>query len=146
MRRLMITAAGFIFAITALAAQTNEKPSEAYATGMRNAADAMRMIRAASKEIEDSGAGAQDYEPYTKAAATLKATYATTLEYWKAKKADDAVAQVEKGVKAIAALETAVKETEYRLIIDATTALNDTCTACHTAHRVRLEDGTYEIK
>jgi ribosomal protein L32 len=31
-------------------------------------------------------------------------------------------------------------------VLEASTALNETCGACHTAHRVRLDDGTYEIK
>jgi cytochrome c556 len=31
-------------------------------------------------------------------------------------------------------------------VLDAMTALDQTCTACHTAHRVRMPDGTFGIK
>ena len=43
-------------------------------------------------------------------------------------------------------LEAGAKERDYRLVLEASTALNQTCVSCHTAHRVRTEDGTYEIK
>jgi len=45
-----------------------------------------------------------------------------------------------------AALEAGAKERDYRLVLEASTALNETCASCHMAHRVRTDDGAYEIK
>jgi len=79
-------------------------------------------------------------------AATMKASLTTTLTYFQAQKVDGAVALNEKALEHVAALEAGAKERDYRLVLEASTALNETCGACHTAHRVRTEDGAYEIK
>ena len=76
----------------------------------------------------------------------MKASLTTTLTYFQAQKVDGAVALNEKALEHVAALEAGAKERDYRLVLEASTALNETCGACHTAHRVRTEDGAYEIK
>ena len=43
-------------------------------------------------------------------------------------------------------LQTAARERDYRQVLDAMLELNQTCTSCHAAHRVRLQDGTLGIK
>ena len=146
MRVSLVMCAGAVLAVVALAAQANEKPSEAFSKAMRDNGEAVRMPRAASKEFEESGAGAQDFDPFAKAAGTMKASFATTLAYWQAQKVEGAVTLTQQAVKHVAALEAAARERDYRLVLEASTALNETCASCHMAHRVRVDDGTYEIK
>ena len=146
LRGSLYAVAGAALVVVTLSAQSNDKPSEAFIKAMRDNGDATRTIRVASKEFEESGAGAQDFDPFEKSAATMKASFTTTLAYFQTQKVDGAVALSEKALKHVAALEAGAKERDYRLVLEASTALNETCAACHTAHRVRLEDGTYEIK
>jgi hypothetical protein len=146
MRVTLTAAAGLALVVVTLSAQANEKPSDAFMKAMRDNADAARAIRVASKEFEESGAGAQDFDPFEKAAATMKASFTTTLTYFQGPKVDGAVALSEKALKHVAALEMGAKERDYRLVLEASTALNETCGSCHTAHRERTEDGAYEIK
>ena len=146
MRASLIAAAGIVLVVVTMAAQGNEKPSDAFIKAMRDNSEAARVIRVASKEFEESGAGAQDFDPFEKAAATMTASFTTTLAYWQAQKVDGAVALTEKALKHVAALESGAKERDYRLVLEASTALNETCAACHNAHRVRTEEGAYEIK
>lgn len=146
MRATLISVAGFALIVVTISAQANEKPSEAFMQAMRDNADAARAIRVASKEFEESGAGAQDFDPFEKAAVAMKASFMTTLTYFQQQKADGAVSLAEKALEHVAGLEAGAKERDYRLVLEASTALNETCGSCHTAHRVRTEDGAYEIK
>jgi hypothetical protein len=104
MRGSLIAVAGIAFVVVTLSAQGNEKPSDAFMKAMRDNADAARAIRVASKEFEESGAGAQDFDPFEKAAATMKASLTTTLTYWQAQKVDGAVALSEKALKHVAGI------------------------------------------
>ena len=144
MRKVWIAvfAAGFF----ALSLRADETPTDAYRKAMRDAGDALRAAKAAGKEIEDSGAGAQDYMPFEAATGTMKASFATTLAYWQEKKVDDAVKLAGDAAKLASELEAAAKDRDYRQVLEAMTALDQTCTACHTAHRVRMPDGAFGIK
>lgn len=146
MRATLIAVAGLALVAATMSAQANEKPTDAFMKAMRDNADAARTVRVASKEFEESGAGAQDFDPFEKSAATMKASFTAALNYFQTQKVDGAVALSEKALEHVAALEAGAKERDYRLVLEASTALNETCAACHTAHRVRLDDGTYEIK
>jgi hypothetical protein len=146
MRTTLIAIAGVVLVVATMSAQANEKPSDAFSKAMRDNAEAARAIRVASKEFEESGAGAQDFDPFEKAATTMNASFTATLTYWQAQKVDGAVALTEKAPKHVAALPAGAKERDYRLVLEASTALNETCASCHMAHRVRMDDGTYEIK
>jgi cytochrome c556 len=141
---LVALAAAIVMLALPLAA--DEKPTEAYQKAMRDNAEATRELRAAANEIENSGAGAQDYEPFVKATTTMKTSYAVMLAFWQARKADDAIKFAQDGAKLVADLEAAAKDRDYRMVLDSLTALNDTCTACHMAYRTRLPDGSFEIK
>jgi cytochrome c556 len=146
MRATLTAVAGVVLVVVTMSAQGNEKPSDAFIKAMRDNAEAARAVRVASKEFEESGAGAQDFDPFEKAAATMKASFTTTLAYWQAQKVDAAIALTEKALKHVAALESGAKERDYRLVLEASTALNETCGTCHSTHRVRTEEGAYEIK
>ncbi len=132
--------------LVAAGVTAEEKPTDAFKKAMQDTANAMRTIRAAAKEIEDSGSGAQDYMPFETATATLQASFATTLAFWESRKTDDAVKLTQDAARFAADLEKAARDTEYRLVLDAIAGLDKTCASCHAAHRVRLDDGTYEIK
>ena len=144
----MRTAIPMIVAALILAAplSADEKPTDAYQTAMKNNGEAMRLVRGAAKEIEDSGAGSQDYMPFEEATATMKTSFATALEFWQAKKVDDAITLSQQAAKQVGELEAAAKERDYRVVLDSIVALNQTCTSCHNAHRARLEDGSFGIK
>jgi cytochrome c556 len=145
MRRLL-TALAAAVVVLALPVKADEKPTDAYRKSMRDNGDALRDVHAAAKEIEDSGAGAQDYEPFVKASATMQASFAATLAFWQARKIDDAVKLAQDAAKQVADLEAAAKDRDYRVVLDAFTALEQTCNACHMAHRARVSDGVFEIK
>ena len=89
MRRVLTAA--IAAAVLTLTLHADEKPTEAYQKAMHDIGDAMQKVRAAGKEIEDYGAGAQDYMPFEGATATMKTAFATALGYWQDKKVDDAV-------------------------------------------------------
>ena len=145
MRRMLIVLAVAVV-VLALSVQADEKPTEAYQKAMQENQAAMKVARAAAKEIEDSGAGAQDYMPFEEATARMKTSFAATVAYWQSKNVDDALKLAQDAAKQVADLEAAAKERDYRVVLDALTSLNDTCTACHTAHRTRLADGSFGIK
>ena len=146
MRGSVAVVAGVALVVVTMSAQGNDKPSDAFSKAMRDNGEAVRALRAASKEFEESGAGAQDFDPFEKAAATMKASFSATLTYWQAQKVDSAITLNEQALKHVAALATGAKERDYRLVLEASTALNETCGSCHTSHRVRTDDGAYEIK
>ena len=132
--------------IVAVPLTADEKPTDAYQAAMKTNGDAMRVVRGAAKEIEDSGAGAQDYMPFEAATTTMKKSFAATLEFWQARKIADAVTLTQDALKHVDELDAAAKERDYRMVLDSIVSLNQTCTACHDAHRTRLEDGSFGIK
>jgi len=89
---------------------------------------------------------AKDYDAIGKAAATLKTSFDVTEQFWTAKKADDAVAAAKAGGKGAADLATAAAAKNDEGIAAAQRVVAGTCMGCHTAHRERLADGSFEIK
>jgi mono/diheme cytochrome c family protein len=89
---------------------------------------------------------ANNFDAVANDAATLKRSFATALEYWTAKKADDAIGLARGGAKAADDLESAAKAKNAEGVTAAQRALGATCGTCHTAHRERLQDGSFEIK
>ena len=146
MPRVLVIVSGVALVVATLSAQGNEKPPDAFSKAMRDNAEAVRALRVAAKEFEESGAGAQDFDPFEKAAVTMQTSFTTTMAYFKERKVDGAVAQNEQALKHVTSLQVGAKERDYRLVLEAFTALNETCASCHTAHRVRTDDGAYEIK
>lgn len=145
MRRMLTALTGTVV-ILVVSVNADEKPPEAYRQAMQDNLSAMKVARAAAKEIEDSGAGAQDYMPFEEATAKMKTSFAATIAYWQARKVDEALKLAQDGAKQVAELEAAAKERDYRVVLDALTSLDDTCAACHMAHRTRFADGSFAIK
>ena len=132
---LLALAAASVLAIGVMA---NEKPSEAYVKSMKDMNVTSQSMR--------KGVEAKDYEALAKDAATLKALFTSTEEFWTPRKADDAIAAAKTGVKAATDLEAAAKAKNDEGVATASKAINATCKTCHDGHRERLPDGTSEIK
>jgi cytochrome c556 len=124
--------------VLAVGVMASEKPSDEYVKSMKNTNVAAQSLR---KDIE-----AKDYDAIAKEAATLKALFAGTEEFWIKRKAEDAVAAAKAGAKAATDLEAAAKARNEEGVAASAKALNGTCKTCHDAHRERLPDGTSEIK
>lgn len=124
--------------VLGLPVRANEKPSEAYQNAMKNLGAANQSLR--------NNVTAKDYDAVAKDAATFKASFATALAFWTAKKVDDAVTLAQNGAKGAADLEAAAKAKNEEGVAAAQKAVGSTCAACHMAHRERLQDGTFEIK
>jgi cytochrome c556 len=122
-----------------------EKPGEAYQAAMKDLGAASAALRKHVQEIEAAGAY-PDYNPIEKDVAALKGPLKTALSFWTAKHADDAVTQAQTALTSIDELETARKEKNYDALMTASANIGKTCGACHTAHREKLPDGSYEIK
>jgi len=124
--------------VLGLTLQANEKPSDAYQNAMKNLGAANQSLR--------NNVTAKDYDAIAKDAATFRASFATALAFWTAKKTDDAMMLAQTGSKAAADLEQAAKSKSEDGVAAAQKAVGATCAACHMAHRERLADGTFEIK
>jgi len=143
-RNLMmaVVCAGVLFGLTVRA---NEKPTEVYQKTMKDLSAANTALRADLKAVEAAGAY-PDYLPVEKDAAALKTAFEATLAFWMPRKADDAIKAATAGSKAVDDLATAIKEKNYDGVTMAAAAIGATCAGCHTPHRDRLPDGTFEIK
>jgi cytochrome c556 len=141
--RGIVTAAACLVCVAALAA--SEKPSDAYQQAMKDLSAANTALRNDVKAIEGAGAY-PDYNPIETDAAALKAAFETTMAYWAEKKVDDAVRLAQAGAQHADALEAARKAKDYDALMTAAAEIGKTCGGCHTAHRDKLADGSYEIK
>ncbi|HKT81224.1 MAG TPA: hypothetical protein VJP86_13450 [Vicinamibacterales bacterium] len=121
-----------------LSVAANEKPSAAYVQAMKDLQTAQGGMR--------NAVTAKDYDAIAKHAATFKASFDAAEAFWTAKKADDAVNAAKAGVKGATDLAAAAAAKNDEGIAAAQRAIGGTCMGCHTAHRERLPDGTFEIK
>jgi cytochrome c556 len=128
-----------------LALRASEKPTDAYQQTMKDLAAANTALRNDVKAIESAGAY-PDYNPIEKDAAAIKAAFEKTAGFWAGKKADEAVKLAETGAKHADALEAARKARDYDALMTAAVEIGKTCGGCHTSHRDKLPDGSYEIK
>src|SRR5215471_18161016 len=117
-----------------------EKAPESYSSAMKTFGATAQNLR------KDAAASPKDYEALAREAAAMKGAYATAVAFWTEKKVEDALQISRNGAKAAADLEAAVKAKDDAAIATAAAAATGTCAGCHMAHRVRNDDGTYEIK
>jgi mono/diheme cytochrome c family protein len=127
-----------VVALGAMTLMANEKPPEAYS-------NAMKAVQAANMSLRGN-VTAKNYDGIAKDAASLKTAFSTVEQWWTAKKVDDAVTAAKAAVKGASDLETAATAKSDEGIAAAQRAIGGTCMGCHTAHRERLPDGTFEIK
>ena len=149
MRARLVALSLSVTVLLALPTQANEKPTPEYQKAMKELGSVNNRLRNSLKDI--------DFPAIEKDAAVMKAIFAVVLTYWQEKKVDDAMKLAQDGVKAATDLETAAKAQNHPGVVAAQAAIAGAsstgeigaigvCAPCHTAHRVRLPDGTYEIK
>jgi hypothetical protein len=135
--------------VLALPIQANQKPTPEYQNAMKELGAVNNRLRNNLKSI--------DYAAIEKDAVAMKAIFDVVLKYWQEKKVEDAIKYSQDGAKAAGELEVAAKAQSHTGVVAAQAAIAGAsstgeigaigvCAPCHTAHRVRLPDGTYEIK
>jgi hypothetical protein len=126
-----------------------EKAPADYQKAMKDLAAASNSLRVNVKNL--------DYPAIEKDAEVMKTAYGVVVAYWKAKNVEDALALATAGEKGATDLGLAAKGQNLAGVLDAQAAISGspstgtvgligTCAPCHLAHRVRLPDGTFEIK
>jgi len=145
MRATAVTAVVCATVLTGLVVRANEKPSDTYQQAMKDLGAANAKLRADVTAIEKDGAY-PDYNPIDADVAKLRASFTVALQFWQEKKVDDAVAKTQAVMKYVDDLETARKEKNYDSLMTAAAEIGKSCGGCHTAHREKLPDGSYEIK
>lgn len=146
--RLALAVASAVF-VLGLLVHANERPTPEYQQAMKALGAKNNTLRVNIKNL--------DYAEIEKDALTMKAAFEVVLKFWKEKQVEDAIALAEAALKGAADLETAAKAQNHPAVLDAQAAISGspstgtfgligTCAPCHLAHRVRLPDGTFEIK
>ena len=79
-------------------------------------------------------------------AAKLEAIFKTSEEFWKERKADDAVEWSKQAKAGAAEIGKLAGAGEWEKIPDAQKKVGSTCMACHTAHREGSREAGYKIK
>ena len=130
--------------ILASAPRANEKPTEEYRNAMKDLEAASEILRHHARMVEPGGDFGYDW--VEKDAATLKAAFGKTLEFWTAKKVESAIRLARYGASDAADLERAAKAKHYDGVVAAVGAVLAACEPCHLAHREKLPDGTFEIR
>jgi len=125
-------------------ARANEPPTEEYRAAMKDLEAASEILRHHARMVEPGGDCCYDW--VEKDAVTLKAAFAKTLEYWKAKNVKNAITLAQYAVSDAAGLERAAKAKHYDGVVAGVSGVLNACEPCHVAHREKLPDGTYEIR
>lgn len=79
-------------------------------------------------------------------AAKLEAIFKTSEDFWKERKAEDGIDWSKQGRAGASEIGKLAAAGEWDKIPDAQKKVGSTCSACHTAHREKLPDGSYKIK
>jgi cytochrome c556 len=131
--------------LTGLIVRANEAPTDAYQQAMKSLGAANAKLRADVTAIEKDGAY-PDYNPIDADVAQLRASFTVALQFWQAKKVDDAIAKAQAVMKNVDELEAGRKDKNYDALMTAAAEIGKACGGCHAAHREKLADGSYEIK
>ena len=78
--------------------------------------------------------------------ATLKGAFTEAAVFFNARKTTDAMDWAQQALKFVGAMETGVAGGKFDEVKTAATGLAGLCTSCHTAHRERMDDGTYRVR
>jgi len=128
---------GGFMGMFAVGVMTAEKPSDQYSKAMKDIDAAMQSL---NKAIQ-----AEDFDTVSKNAASMVDAFPVVEKYW-AGKAQDAATLVQKAEKVAADLGVAAGLKSGEGVAYSAKELTDICMQCHTAHRNRLPDGSFEIK
>lgn len=78
--------------------------------------------------------------------AILKKSFGEAEAFWKARGTADATGWAGDALKLATSMEQAVAASKWDDVKSSATNLAQVCQTCHTAHRERLDDGTFRIK
>jgi len=133
-----LLAVGALVALLGFNATAAEKPSPEYVKAMKD-------LGAVAQVLTKAGA-TDDLPTVLKAAETAKVAFTVTLNYWKGTAANDAKTVADAGLKAASDIWVAANLNSPDGVEAATKEMMDTCRTCHTAHREKLDDGSFGIK
>ncbi len=105
----------------------------------------MKQVNPANAELR-KGVEAADLAIVRKQAPILGNLFADTRKFFEGRGAADAMAWATEGVALAAAIERAATANQWGSVKESATKLGQLCQSCHTAHRVRGEDGAYRVK
>ncbi len=126
----------FTLGLTVLA---NEKAPASFS-------DAMKSNGATLQKL-GKDADAKDYDAIAADAATLKKNFMGPVgSFFTDKKMEAALNKCKDAFAASDQLEKAAKAKNEMGVADARKAVQGACGACHTAHREKLADGSFEVK
>lgn len=127
-----------LFAAFTVFAVTPPPDEQAFVAAMKTMLPTQGSLR---KNIE-----AKNAEGVKADAAKLEGIFKTSEEFWKERKADDAVEWSKTGKDGAAEISKLAGAGEWDKIPDAQKKVGSTCSACHNAHREKLPEGGYKIK
>jgi hypothetical protein len=107
--------------------------------------DLMKKVSPAATALR-AGAGASDAVATHARAAELKTLFADVQAIFKKRGTADAEGWAGEALKLSETVDSAAAASKWPEATAAATSLNQICTTCHTAHRERLDDGTYRLK
>ena len=131
---LVLLFAGF----AAFAAVPRSFDEQAFAAAMKTMMPTQGSLR---KNIEAKNADGVKAD-----AAKLEDIFKTSEEFWKERKADDAVEWSKQGKAGAAEIGKLAAAGDWDKIPDAQKKVGSTCSACHTAHREGSRESGYKIK
>ncbi len=128
---------GFIAAI-AMIVHAAEKPSADYQKAMK---DLGGIVGALTKP-----GASEDFELAKQASITAKDAFGVAEKYWSTRGDAEAVKLAKAGAKAALDLNVVAGLSSPEGVEAAMKDMTETCTPCHTAHREKAEDGSFQIK
>jgi cytochrome c556 len=115
-----------------------EKPPENYQQAMK---DLGSFAQGISKAVS-----AEDYDAVAKYSASAKEAFGIVEAYWSKNADPAAVKSAQDGVKAAADLGVTANLKSKEGAEYAAKGIMDLCMGCHTTHREKAADGTFQIK
>jgi hypothetical protein len=106
---------------------------------------AMKTISGTFNDLR-AGLEAPKAEDMKTQVATLKGAFTEAAVFFNARKTTDAMDWAQQALKFVGTMETGVAGGKFDEVKTAATGLAGLCTSCHTAHRERMDDGTYRVR
>jgi cytochrome c556 len=105
----------------------------------------MKEVGDAAKRFKSSVEG-KNAEQLGKDAALVNANYTKMAAFWKARKVEDAEKWSHESATAAGTLAASAKAANWDKAKQDAQGVMKNCKSCHDAHRVKLDDGSYQIK
>lgn len=137
MRSIHLVVLVTLAAGASMVARAAEKPPADYQQAMKDLGGVMQALT--------KPGAAEDFEQVRKSAESAKAAYEVVKQFWRNKRAADALELAENGGKAAADLYVVANLSSVEGVEVALKDMGATCQACHAAHREKTAEG-FEIK